>query len=168
MQKLTISDWIVIATALIGTMVYLTRTTLILVGWLKGPILVLFEKYGDDEPFYYPLPGLLISAAVFALLGGLVLAPIWRVWCLPYGPGLLLLLAAYYAHYEAERARNLPAMSMRYPRWQRELREYTTREERRRIAYRWRELPFRMRLLLSSSDREFFNWADLIVMSTIN
>ncbi len=153
---------------LAGAMLYLTRTTLILVGWHKGPILKQFEKYGDDEPFYYPLPGLLICAGVFAMLGGGLLAPIWRLWCLPFGPGLLLFLAAYYSYYERETARRLPSIFMRYPRWQNELRDYTTREERRRIAYRWHDMPFRSRLLLSSSDVDFFRWADLIIMGTVN
>jgi hypothetical protein len=149
-------------------MFYLARTTLIIVGWLKGPLLRQFEKYGDDEPFYYPLPGLMVCLAIFAFFGGGLLAPVWRVWCLPFGPGLLFVFVAYYTWYERDRARKWPSIFMRYPHWQNTLRDYTTREERRRIAYRWRDLPLRTRLLLSSSDADFFRWADLVVMGTVS
>ena len=55
---------------------------------------------------------------------------------------------------------------MAWPRWIHELREYTTRDERRRIAYNWLRLPLRTRLHYNSDDRAFMLWADLLVLST--
>jgi hypothetical protein len=52
------------------------------------------------------------------------------------------------------------------PRWYHELRERTTRYERRRIAYAWIRMPWRAQLSYNSDDRAFFIWADFIIMGT--
>lgn len=154
---------------LITSMIYLVREALIISGYLKDPILRRFEKYGDDERVYYPIPGILIAAGFFVLGISQWAEPYLRnVLCMPFGPALLLFTAAFFAERQRERIYQNPGFLTRFPRWQYVLREYTTREERRRIAFHWLELPFRTRLLLNSSDRAFLNWADLIVLTTVN
>lgn len=149
-------------------MIVLMREALIIVGMLKGPILAKFERYGDDERFYYPVPRILIAAGVFALGIGVWIYPYVRLPLMPAGPGILLFFAAYFAHQHIDFARRHPEIFQSFPRWHRELREYTTRAERRRIAYMWLDLPLKTRLLYNSSDRAFLHWADMIVLATVS
>ena len=147
--------------------VYLMWHTLILIGMLKGPILHKYEKYGDDEPFYYPLPGMFVAAAVLSVVGGYVIAPIARIWCLPFGPGLILAGIGWFVWDRRYIAQRHPEIFQAYPRWCRELREYTSRLERRRIAYAWLRLPWKTRLVLNSNDRAFLQWADMVVLASL-
>lgn len=157
---------LVLLLMLLTSLIYLMREALVLAGWLKGPILRLFEKYGDEEPFYYPLPGMLIALSVFVLALGVWVAPFVRAFYLPAGPALLIFLLGVVAWDRREAARSYPQIFMAWPRWIHELREYTTRDERRRIAYNWLRLPLRTRLHYNSDDRAFMLWADLLVLST--
>jgi len=146
---------------------YLIRQVLIVVGLLKGPLLRLFEQYGDDEPVYYPLPGILLSLSVFLLAFGFLVYPILPAPFLPAGPGGLMMAAAYFAWHYRDVAYRHRDLYQAYPRWLNRLREYTTREERRRVAYRWLTLSWRTRLLYNSSDTAFLLWADLVVIATV-
>ncbi|MFO7323331.1 MAG: hypothetical protein DIU68_016495 [Chloroflexota bacterium] len=157
---------VVLGLLLLTSLIYLIRHALVLAGLLKGPILRLFEKYGDEEPFYYPLPGMLVALSVFVLALGILVAPYVRAFYLPAGPALILLILAWIAWDRREVARRHPEIFMVYPRWINHLREYTTREERRRIAYMWLHLPWRTRLHYNSNDRAFLLWTDLLVLST--
>jgi hypothetical protein len=76
-----------------------------------------------------------------------------------------LLAGACYNNYPV--AEKYHFMFLPYPRWYHELRERTTRYERRRIGFMWLHLPARARLSYNSSDRWFFIWADFIIMGTI-
>lgn len=156
-----------LAMLICGSALYLIRQVLIVSGLLKGPLLHLFEQYGDDEPVYYPLPGVFASLGVFLLAFGFLVYPIVPAPFLPAGPAVLAFAAAYAAHYYRDVAYRYPEISQAYPRWLHRLREYTTREERRRIAYRWLTLSWRTRLLYNSSDKAFLLWADLVVMATV-
>jgi hypothetical protein len=94
-------------------------------------------------------------------------APILKLWLLPAGPGLILLALAYFVYYRRDFARRHPEIFLLLPRWCAQLREYTTREERRRIAYYWLNLPLRTQVQFNSNDRAFLIWADMIVMATV-
>jgi hypothetical protein len=159
-------NFIVLLLVALGSIAYLMWHTLVLIGMLKGPILRKYEKYGDDEPFYYPLPGMFIAAAVLSVVGGHVIAPVTRIWCLPFGPGVILAGVGWLVWDRKFIAQKHPEIFQAYPRWCRELREYTSRLERRRIAYMWLRLPFRTRLVLNSNDRAFLLWADMVVVAT--
>src|SRR5690606_37559229 len=67
---------------LLISLALLIRTVLIAIGLLKGPVLQTFEKYGDDETIYHPMPAMLlwtgmllitVSPAIAAALDAAVL-----------------------------------------------------------------------------------------------
>lgn len=152
---------------LVISLVFLIRIGLILIGLMKGPILQTFEKYGDAENIYYPLPSMLLWAGVLVLSVTAFMADRADI-ILPTAPlGLLLLIAAYFAYTHPEIARQYPQIFMSYPRWYFELRERTSRYERRRLAYMWLWLPRRLRLIYNGSDYAFNQWADLVIMATM-
>jgi len=78
---------------------------------------------------------------------------------------LIFLVGASYTYPQISKKINLKLM--RFPRWYHELRERTTRYERRRIGYMWLHLPLRARLTYNSSDSLFLLWADFVIMGTI-
>jgi hypothetical protein len=149
------------------SLVFLMRTVLIMVGLLKGPVLQTFEKYGDDEIIYHPLPSLLFWTGVLVITLSPVLAASLRISLFPViAPGFLMLIAAYFITMHPEFVRQHPDIFMVYPRWYHQLRARTSRYERRRIAYKWLWLPPRLRLAYNGNDHAFNQWADLIIMST--
>jgi len=152
---------------LLVSLAFLMRTALIMVGILKGPILQTFEKYGDSETVYYPLPSLLLWGGIFVVTSGFWLAAPLRSWAVLVVPGLLLIGCAYYAYTHPELVQHYPQIFISYPRWYYELRERTSRYERRRIAYMWLSLPYRMRMAFNGNDRAFNQWADLVIIATI-
>jgi hypothetical protein len=152
---------------------FLFRTTLILAGLLKGPILKSFEKYGDEENLYFPAVHFVWWLPVFLASFGLWLfdSKIPAALRSPYIPYCAVMIGAYlmYASYRplmnfAERHGDWFAA---YPRWYNELRERTTRAERRRIAYMWLYLPWRARLLYNSNNVAFLVWLDLVLLATV-
>ncbi|MBZ0299299.1 MAG: hypothetical protein K8J31_06155 [Anaerolineae bacterium] len=146
---------------------FLLRIGLILMGLLKGPILQTFEKYGDAENVYYPLPSILLWSGIFVLSATAFIAARTNI-LLPTAPfGILLLVAAYAAYAHPELAQQYPRIFMSYPRWYFDLRERTSRYERRRLAYMWLWLPRRLRLSYSGSDPAFNQWADLVILATM-
>jgi hypothetical protein len=155
---------IVIGTFTVSTF-YLVRMVLVVVGWLKEPVLRSFEKYGDEENLYYPLPNLLICVAAFCLSGSVVIGNYTGrvvLW-----PGIFFILMAYLARRFSYYAQRYPQIMLAFPRWYNDLRERTTRLERRRIAYMWRRLPWRTQLIYNSSTQAFNVWADFIIMGTV-
>lgn len=152
---------------LLLSIILLIRTGLIMTGMWKGPILQTFEKYGDVETVYYPLPSLLLWSGVLIISATpWMMAPL-RSWVPLVLPGIALLFASYYAYMHPEFASQHPKIFMSYPRWYFDLRERTTRYERRRIAYMWLCLPRRMRWAYNGSDPAFKQWADLVIMATM-
>lgn len=152
---------------LILSLIFLMRTVLMMAGFLKGPILATFEKYGDAENVYYPLPSLLLWSGMLVLSVGPWIAPGLRSWVPIVLPSLLLFIGAYAAYTNPDFALQHPDIFLSYPRWYYELRERTSRYERRRIAYMWLTLPPRLRLAYNGSDRAFNQWADLVIMATM-
>jgi len=146
---------------------FLARSTLILLGYLKGPIVHAFEKYGEQETLFLPLiPILFWSGLLAATIGS---------WAVTYtdlafplmtiGVGSMLFAAYSYQNYDITVKWHYRLF--RLPHWYHELRSRTTRYERRRIAYAWLRMPWRARLYYNSDDRAFFVWADFIIMGTV-
>ena len=152
---------------LIVSIACLLRIGLILIGLLKGPILATFEKYGDQENIYYPLPSILLWSGLLVLTTTALIAERMNVF-LPGGfVGILMMGLAYLAYTHPEIAQQYPQIFMSYPRWYFDLRERTSRYERRRLAYMWLWLPRRLRLIYNGSDAAFNQWADLVILATM-
>jgi hypothetical protein len=152
---------------LLVSLIGLGRMGLILVGLLKDPVLRASERYADEDDLYYPLPALLFWFGIFLFAGGLLLAAVTRVRYPMYVVGLFFMVLAYGAYTHPNLAMKYPKLLLSYPRWYSDLRERTTREERRRIAYMWLWLPRRVRLFYNSHDPAFNLWADMIILSTV-
>ena len=157
---------IILTIGLITAIVFLARTILIIVGWYKAPVLRRFEKYGDEENFYYSLPELLGWSGVLIITGNLWVARVWGVVYPFIFAGVLLVFAAYIAYRFPDYMGRHPSVLLTHPRWLHELLGRTTRQERRRIAYMWLRLPLRLRLIYSSDDQAFMHWVDMVIIST--
>lgn len=158
---------LILVVVLLVCMALLAREILIISGLLKDPILRGFEKYGDVETAYYPLPALMTWSGLLLLCLGALAAPALGS-LLPLAlPGALLLAGAFWRRLHAELARRFPGVVMRYPLWYLDLRERTSRYERRRLAYLWLTLPWQLRLRYNGSDRAFNHWADLVIIATM-
>ena len=146
---------------------FLLRIGLILIGLLKGPILHSFEKYGDTETVYYPLPSILLWGGILVLSATSMLAQQLRVLMPSWFIGAMMIAGGYVAYAHPEVARHYPQIFMSYPHWYYDLRERTSRYERRRLAYMWLWLPPRLRLIYNGSDAAFNQWADLVILATM-
>jgi hypothetical protein len=144
---------------------FLARMILITLGVLKGPVLRMFERYGDDEPYYDALPRLLLWVGLFTVSSGTLLANLVPSSILPLVMMGFLMFIGAYAAYELP---DLTRKYFRYPVWYVELLERTSRAERRRIAYMWRLLSRKARVAYSSNNHWFNEWADLIIVSTLH
>jgi hypothetical protein len=147
--------------------IYLVRLGLILAGMYKDPILATFERYGDQDPFFYPLPGVLLALGGLIISTGFTLRPVldWTPITIPLGIIFVLIsgLATQMRDRVYEQQQHLPVL----PRWYARLYNDTNRPERRRIAYMWLRLPLRTRLLYNVSNRFFFLWVDLVLAATV-
>lgn len=146
---------------------YLIVVVLIAAGLYKDPILRHFERYAEFDDSFHLLPPLLLGMGLFAIFGGILFTATVAPRYPPLLLGILFLVLAYLARERHERLNAHPELFLAFPRWYAELRERTTREERRRIAYMWLSLPRSMRLHLSGSDRHFLVWADLVILATV-
>jgi hypothetical protein len=151
----------------IGSIVALFRIGLILIGAFKGPILNSFEKYGEEEHIYFPLPSMLFWSGTFVVSSAILLSDAIGVSLQFTIIALLIYFSAYWAWANPGIARQYPQIFMIFPRWYYDLRDRTSREERRRLAYMWLWLPRRLRLIYNGSDRAFNQWADLVIMSSM-
>ena len=149
------------------SIIFLVRATLILVGYLKDPILRTFSEYGPREKLYMPGQQLLLWGGVLSFCAGLWAAPYQGLSATLTTFGILMGVVVAIGYTYAEQAEKIHLKILKYPLWYHDLRERTTRYERRRIAYMWLHLPWRLRLLYNSSDSSFFIWADFVIMGTI-
>jgi hypothetical protein len=158
--------WIILFLMVI-TVIGLGRSALIVFGLYKDPILCSFEQYGPDERL--PLP----MATLLGWVGALVV--VMGLWTSTYFPvpiplvtfGIGLMVAAGLCFYAYSNIYKWYYRVIGLPRWHHDLLSRTTRYERRRIAYMWLHLPWRLRLLYNSSDSSFLLWADFVIMGTI-
>jgi hypothetical protein len=161
-------DILLLLLAVLGlSAAYIARSVLILIGVYKDPILRQFEKYGDDESIYYPIPFLLLAMSIFAFTLAELVSRNIRSGFLLWLPGILLLVGAVLLYERRDIAERYPQIFLAFPRWYHQLREDTNRLERRRIAYMWLRLPWRTQLIYNSNSTAFLVWADLIVMGTV-
>lgn len=145
---------------------FLTRIVLVMTGRLKGPIIQMFERYGDAEPFFYPWPQFFFWMGLWLIMAQILLNSLGIL--LPgVGVGLLLLLAALITQRLTPQAREWQFLRILYPFWLQDLWERTTRLERRRIAYMWIRLSWKAKLYYNSSDQAFLQWADMIIIATL-
>ncbi|NJL96036.1 MAG: hypothetical protein HC915_21035 [Anaerolineae bacterium] len=145
----------------------LMRLTMIMLGWLKGPVLVRFEKYGDEEDFFYPLPRLCFWLGLSTIFTSLWVANITQLYFPGEAIGVLVLAAGFVLNHFSDYARAHPNPLLIYPHWLLDLFFRTSRLERRRIAYMWLRLPWRTRLFYNGNDRAFLQWADSIIIATL-
>lgn len=156
--------WIII---LCVSFAYFAYNLMIAVGWLKAPILHRFERYGLGDDAFTVLPALFLSfvlimlSATSVITEGVFRTPMYAL----FVP--LLYVLAWVMYRAPHLARKYPHVFLIVPRWYVDLRERTTREERRRIAYRWLALPRRTRQALSSNDYAFRVWADMVIIGTV-
>jgi hypothetical protein len=142
---------------------FTARSMLIIFGYLKGPVLTTFERYGEELRPYNPLPALLFWLGLASLFAGFWISAQFSTITAFGTLGTLLLFLAYVAFY----FNNLTTLYFRYPMWYFDLEERTSRSERRRIAYMWLRSSWRMRLFYNSSDQAFLQWADFIILATV-
>jgi hypothetical protein len=141
---------------------------LALTGMLKGPVLATFEKYGDKEPYFFPLPRLLMWLGLAVVSGGFLINEWFGVqFALTGTLGVVVLLLSWLTSHYNDIVRNYAEKLPTLPLWYGRLCDETTRRERRRLAYMWLRLPVRTRLLYNASDRAFFLWADLVIAATV-
>lgn len=145
---------------------FIARSVLILAGYLKGPIIHTFERYGEQETLYTPLVPLLFWSGLLSLTIGT-----WTAGLLPLSfpmvmLGFFAIIAAGFSYQNHEAAIRWHYRLFRLPHWYHELRDRTTRYERRRIAYAWLRMPWRAQLFYNSDDRAFSLWADFIIIGT--
>jgi len=144
---------------------FMTRDLLILTGVLKGPVLQKFEKYGDQEDFYYVLPSLIMWIGWFCITSSFWLASFLpSVTPLIFFGGMFL-VAAGGLHYYRD---TLHHTLVYFPRWQYDIISRTKRQERRRLAYMWLHLPPRLRLIYNGNHRAFREWADFVILATFH
>lgn len=160
------ATFIMIAFTAISTF-FLVRSALILLGLYKEPIIRTFAAYGPRENLYLPALPIFAWSGALLFLSGMWAAPVSKLSFILSTLGVFLAFLTVLGYNNYPAAEKYHTMLLRYPRWYHELRERTTRYERRRIGFMWLHLPPRARLSYNSSDRLFFTWADFIIMGTI-
>lgn len=146
---------------------FLGRSVLIIMGLYKDPVIKTFEHYGPEEKMYLPLIPLLFWSGVFLFTLGTLLSVYTRLTFPLIALALISIILSAVGYQNTDLAVRWNYGLFKYPHWLHELRERTTRYERRRIAYMWLTLPKRLRLIYNSADRWFFLWADFVIMGTI-
>ncbi|MCC6801695.1 MAG: hypothetical protein IT319_02330 [Anaerolineae bacterium] len=158
--------WLILLLTLFSA-IFLLVVVLIAAGLYKDPVLRQFERYAEFDDSFHLLPLFLLGMGLFALFGGVLFAAAVAPRYPSVVLGVIFLVLAYFAREQRARMNAYPEVFMAFPRWYADLRQRTTREERRRIAYMWLCLPRSMRLHLNGSDRHFMVWADLVILATV-
>ncbi len=146
------------------TLFGLGRSMLILLGLYKEPILHSFEQYGPRERLPMPLMTLLIWAGAFIVTFGVWTAATFGLAFPLTGLGAFFVVVGVAGHYYYDTVQPWYYRVIPYPHWHHNLLARTDRYERRRIAYMWLHLPFRLRLTYGSSDAAFTTWVDFVIM----
>lgn len=158
---------IVLIITTIISVFFLLRTILVMIGYYKVPVLSVLEIYGPVEKLYLPLLPLLAWSGALSFLSSFWVRQYTMASYLLGSLGLLLLLAAGFGYNYYEIVSRYHFRLLPYPRWYYNLLDRTSRYERRRIAYMWLTLPWRLRLTLNSSDHLFEIWADYVILGTV-
>lgn len=152
---------------LVASGAYFARNVLIVLGLYKSPVLRISERYANFDDTYYGLPELLLSLGLVTLFASILFMTYVSTRFPPYLMGMLILVLALLAFRLRDYVKAFPRIFLSFPRWYVDLRERTTREERRRIAYMWLTLPRKTRLIYSANDHAFALWADLVILGTV-
>jgi hypothetical protein len=137
------------------------RTFLIVIGAYKDPVFASFENYGDERIFS-PMFSLVAWAISFAYM-----MLFWYINPgLAFSVGLIIGIplvafrdifeAMVYEHHQAFRI---------FPLWYHELVINTDREERRRLAYMWLQLPPRTRMIYNTHTVLFLQWVEQVLVT---
>jgi hypothetical protein len=148
----------------VGTVMAI-RALLMVLGLYKSPILKTFERYGPDEKIYSPLLSFTVWFVLTVWIGMATL--------LSLGALFVIGVTAYVCfsmtfHDLDSLARKYPRLFLVYPRWYYALRERTSREERRRIAYLWLHLPRNLRLRYQTDTPAFDHWMEMVLISIVS
>lgn len=146
--------------------VLLVRAVMIAAGLHKGPVMAFLAQYTSDDT-YYVLPGVFGWLTLFLWAGATSLAfiePRTAGAQVLAVPAALLTLAAWAARGAA--GTTWPWLTA-LPAWLNEMSAFTTREERRRIAFLWMRLPKQAQLHYSVSAYHFHLWCDLVILGTV-
>jgi hypothetical protein len=152
---------------LFGSLGMLFRLLLMMTGQLKGPVLGYFERYGESEGYFFPVPGLLFWAGTVILFTGFALERFVRVDFPSVLLAVLFWAMAWMAFNAKEWVADWVQRLPKLPRWYAELCETSTRHERRRIAYMWLRLPLRTRLLYNANNNAFRQWTEMVILATL-
>jgi hypothetical protein len=139
-----------------------------LAGWFKEPLLANFRRYGDEQRTY-PLVNFLafcgsLSLALGAWVSDLTL-PLTTISgtmirASLFMTGMVALGAALLAWKQ-------PLLREALPRWYFELLRTSSRQERRFIGWAWLRIPRKMRWRLSSDQKAFRIWSDMVRITVI-
>ncbi|MBI5959646.1 MAG: hypothetical protein HY866_12970 [Chloroflexi bacterium] len=140
----------------------------ILSGVYKHPLMAQFRRYGEE---WIVSPVCRLSLAMGACL--LTASLLIRDQLLPtsyfyrmFPPSNLFVLAlASFASYFVLKSR--PALRLTLPMWYHEMLIYTSRQERRQIAFAWLRVPRRLRWRMSGDQASFRVWAELVRLTVI-
>ena len=152
---------------LFGSFMMLFRLLLMLTGQLKGPVLGYFERYGESEGHFFPVPSLLFWSGMVILFTGFALERLVRFDFPSELLAVIFFVAAWLAFSGKEWVESYVSRLPKLPRWYGELYETTTRHERRRIAYMWLRLPLRTRLLYNANNNAFRQWTEMVILATL-
>lgn len=147
--------------AFLIVLVLFFRASLITAGVYKEPVLAAFQQYGDEVP---------VSPLLETLLWGGLLGYMFFVALVPssflilFGVVLVVFFGSFYWQVK-DRIMSYPEIFLQYPRWYREIIDYTSREERRKLSYMWLALPLRTRLLYNTRQDAFHKWVELVMLS---
>lgn len=156
---------LVFGSAFIFALGMLARLGLVVTGKLKDPLLAQFEHYGGDELRFNLLPSVFLWLGIALFTGHTVLNPFLLLPASMAFTGFLLFVVGGSIFLMAPELRERLGNLSPRPPWYRKLMDYTSRSERRQLAYMWLRLPRRTRLRFNVNDRAFYQWADLIIMS---
>lgn len=151
----------------LGSVIFLGWVVLIAAGFYKDPVLRHFERYAERDDSFCLVTPMLFGLGTLAFCGGFLfteaVAPRFPTFLFSF----IFLIAALWTRENQRMLTAHPQIFLAFPRWYAELRERTTREERRHIAYMWLALPRSMRLHLNGSDHHFMIWADHVILATV-
>lgn len=145
----------------------LARMIILLSGRWKGPILRSCEHYAPTESVFDPVPSFLFWLGTLILTMGTGLSLYANVDAPVYLVGAFFMIIGFWIGQREREGRSKISDWMPVPLWYKALKERTTREERRHIAYMWLNLPDGTRAHFNDNDAAFASWVDLMIMSTV-
>ncbi len=156
---------LIYGTGFIFSLGMLARLGLVATGKFKDPLLAQFERYGGAELTFNLIPSALMWTGLALMCGQGALSPFLLLpGSMTFFGFLFFVIGGGIFLLEPDLRDHISNFSPRPP-WYRKLLTYTSRTERRQIAYMWLRLPRRTRLRYNVNDKAFYQWADLIVMS---